>query len=267
MRKSAGFTLVELLVVISIIGMLVGLLLPAVQMARESARRMSCSNNLKNIGIAIHNFTDANRALPFGNDRLTGTEHAWSTRILPYIEQGPLFQQFDFQKPWNQPAQNVQASLINLSVYRCPSSVLDFAGKQDYGGIMGTTLTQLPLGDGPGEAFGCGAMIVSSARQRRMIKLGSITDGLSSTLCVAESVDRSPLAAGRWACGLNCFSQGEELAVHNGKGDMESQHPMGVPVAYVDGHVSFLSLYIDARTLGSMCTRNGGEVVAAGENE
>ena len=266
MKKSSGFTLVELLVVISIIGILVGLLLPAVQMARESSRRMSCSNNLKNIGIAIHNFADANRAMPLGSDRLTGTEHAWSTRILPYLEQGPLFQQFDFQKSWNQPGRNAPASLSNLSVYRCPSSVLEFDGKQDYGGVIGTTLIQLPLGDGPSEAFGCGAMVISSPSQRRMISLGSITDGLSSTICIAESVDRSPLAAGRWACGLNCFAQGEGLSLHNGQGDMESKHPMGVTTAYVDGHVAFLSLYIDEKTLGAMCTRNGGEVVNAGEN-
>ena len=169
--------------------------------------------------------------MPLGSDRLTGTEHAWSTRILPYLEQGPLFQQFDFKKTWNQPGQNAQASLSKLSVYRCPSAVLEFDGKQDYGGIIGTTLAQLPLGDGPSEAFGCGAMVVTSPSQRRMINLGSITDGLSSTICIAESVDRSPLAAGRWACGLNCFSQGEGLSVHNAQGDMESKHPMGVPIA------------------------------------
>jgi len=192
---------------------------------------MSCSNNLKNIGVAIHNFAAANNAMPLGSDRLTGTEHAWSTRILPYLEQGPLFQQFDFKKTWNQPGQNAQASLSKLSVYRCPSAVLEFDGKQDYGGIIGTTLAQLPLGDGPSEAFGCGAMVVTSPSQRRMINLGSITDGLSSTICIAESVDRSPLAAGRWACGLNCFSQGEGLSVHNAQGDMESKHPMGVPIA------------------------------------
>ncbi len=261
MKRVPGFTLVELLVVISIIGMLVGLLLPAVQMARESARRMSCSNNLKNIGIAIHNFADAHRAMPLGSDRMSGTEHAWSTRILPYLEQAALFQRFDFQKPWNQPGENAQASLSNLSVYRCPSSVLEFDGKQDYGGIIGTTLTLLPLGDGPSEAFGCGAMVISSPSQRRMLNLGAITDGLSSTICIAESVDRNPHASGRWACGLNCFSQGEILSVHNGQGDMESKHPMGVPVAYADGHVAFLSLYTDSKTVGGLCTRNGGEVI------
>lgn len=267
MKKNRGFTLVELLVVISIIGMLVGLLLPAVQMARESARRISCFNNLKNIGIAIHNFADANKAMPLGSDRLMGTEHAWSTRILPYVEQSQVYMQFDMKQPWNQPGQNAQAALNRLSVYRCPSSVLDFDGKQDYGGIIGTTLTQLPLGDGPSEAFGCGAMLITSPSQRRMINFGSFTDGLSTTLCVGESVDRSPVGAGRWASGLNCFSQGEELSVHNGQGDMESKHPMGVPTAYADGHVSLLSLYTDVKILGALCTRNGGEPIGAGENQ
>ena len=266
-KRVSGFTLVELLVVIAIIGTLVGLLLPAVQMARETARRASCYNNLKNIGIAIHNFADAHRAMPLGSDRLIGTEHAWSTRILPQLEQSHLFNQFDFKTAWDAPGKNQEASLVNLSIYRCPSAVEDFPGKQDYGGILGTTLTQLPLGSGPGQAFGCGAMVATSKSQPRTIKLAAITDGLSATICVGESVDRDSAGAGRWASGLNCFSQSEKLAIHNKLGDMESLHPGGVPVAFTDGHVSIMALSIDAKVLGSLCTRDGGEVVGSSELE
>lgn len=261
-RAVIGFTLVELLVVIAIIGLLVGLLLPAVQSARESARRSHCQNNLKNIGLAIHSFESAHKTIPVGSDSVTGREHAWSTFILPHLEQGSIHAQFDWKKPWNYPLVNEPASLHKLSVYRCPSALKDFAGKQDYGGIMGTTLINLPLGNGPNEAFGCGAMLVTSTAQRAALRMSSIIDGLSSTICIAESIDRHEQAAGRWACGLNCFSQGEALSNHNSQGDMESWHKAGVPVTFADGHVSLLSLYIDTQVLGSLCTRNGGETIS-----
>lgn len=266
-KRSSGFTLVELLVVISIIGILIGLLLPAVQMAREAARRAQCYSNMRNIGIAIHNFADAYRVMPVGSDRLSGTEHAWSTRILPYMEQSQVYQQVDLKKSWNMPGPNLQASLSSISIYRCPSGVSEFAGKQDYGGITGTALAHLPVGNGPHDAFGCGTLIETSKEQQRACTLASITDGLSLTLCVGEAADRNPNNSGRWACGRNCFVQSEPLSVHSKVGDMESQHPQGVPVVFADGHVTLLSLYMDTETLGAICTRNGNEVISGGDIE
>lgn len=265
MKRTAGFTLIELLVVLSIIGMLVGLLLPAVQMARESARRIQCSSNLKNIGIAIHNFADTYRVMPLGSERFNRTEQSWSTRILPYVEQSQVYQQIDFSRPWSAPGQNAAATMTNLSIYRCPSARMDFFGKQDYGGILGTTLSHFPLGDGPNETFGCGAMIATSTKQRRSISLAAISDGLSTTLCVGESVDRNAMAAGRWGCGLNCFSQTEQLSLRTKLGDMYSEHPSGVHGLYTDGHVALLSLYLDENVLGGICTRNGGEIFSSQE--
>src|SRR5262245_42755608 len=107
MRARAGFTLVELLVVIPIIGVLVALLLPAVQAARESARRTQCANNLKQIGLAMTNYHDTSKWFPPGsvwvNDTATDARNKGSflIRILPYIEQQTLYQCFDFNLPTN----------------------------------------------------------------------------------------------------------------------------------------------------------------------
>ena len=130
-----GFTLVELLVVIAIIGVMVGLLLPAVQAAREAARRMSCSNNLKQVGLAMHNYHDSFNRLPkpgyhnrdiIVNASSTSSSQGWTVGLLPYIEQTAFQDQFDFD--WVGGPRGFRASPNNLllgsqeiSTYRCPS--------------------------------------------------------------------------------------------------------------------------------------------------
>ncbi len=259
MLRSRAFTLVELLVVIAIIGVLVGLLLPAVQMARESARRVQCANNLKNVGLGLHNFSDAYRTLPAGSESLKGTFHAWSGRILPYLEQAPLFAQMDFGKRWDEPGANLDASRKRVPTYICPSTRLDFEGKQDYGGVNGTALLPLPGGSGPHEAFGCGTMIRTSKEQPHAVRLGDIIDGLSFTIAVAESVDRNEESSGRWACGANCFAPSETSIPTSDSGDLFSFHPNGAHGLFADGRVQFLSRTIEKTVLGAACSRNGGE--------
>ncbi|MCH2114741.1 MAG: DUF1559 domain-containing protein [Pirellulales bacterium] len=116
-----GFTLVELLVVIAIIGVLVALLLPAVQAAREAARRVTCVNHLKQIGLAIHNYHDATGKLPastgYPKTSNTGT---WATLILPYLEQQTLFDAFDFSRPVSSQSNRPAVTTV-IPVYICPS--------------------------------------------------------------------------------------------------------------------------------------------------
>ncbi|MEZ6135795.1 MAG: DUF1559 domain-containing protein [Pirellulaceae bacterium] len=256
-----GFTLVELLVVIAIIGILAGLLLPAVQMAREASRRASCLNNLRNTGIALHTFHDTYRRLPAGNDGLRGTLHAWSTHILPYQEQSVLYSRIDLNQPWNSPANEV-AAREPLAIYRCPSAIQEIPGKIDYGGISGTSLLPLPFGSGPYGAFGCGTLIVTGPEQPTAPSWAGVTDGLSTTLIVSESADRVPDASGYWACGHNCFAQNADRINLGDAGEMLSRHPQGVNALFADGHILFLNESIEVKVLGAICTRNGQEADA-----
>ena len=130
-KRGRGFTLVELLVVIAIIGVLVALLLPAIQSAREAARRTSCNNNLKNLGIAALNFHDSHKKLPTSN-RAAGVtnapRYAWATLMLPYFEEQNVFDLYDFKSNWskptaanNKPLPNAQLVATRLNVFECPS--------------------------------------------------------------------------------------------------------------------------------------------------
>ncbi len=189
-----GFTLVELLVVIAVIGILVGLLLPAVQAAREAARRMHCSNNLKQIGLAMHMHIDAKKGLPAnGNYVWKGaavtTQNAWSgmARILPYIEQENLFHGIDFSVGYNsQPS----ISSKRVATFMCPSELNDkgFGTDNVYGNkhwpinyVLNSGTWAVLTAKSAGMRMGDGAFGPNSTRRP-----ADFTDGLSNTFAVAE---------------------------------------------------------------------------------
>lgn len=254
-----AISLVELLVVIAIIGCIVGMSIPAVQRARESARLRQCSNNLKNIGLGLAGFQAAHKTFPAGSEGLNNTEQAWSSRILPFLEQLSISQQINYDLPWDAPGANAAAADNSLPLYVCPSSLTSFPGKQDYGGIIGTGLLPLPAGSGPRDAFGCGTLIVTGPAQPQPVRPAAITDGLSCTMAGGESVDRTDGKAGMWACGRNCFSQNEPSVVIDDIGSLFSWHPAGAQAWFCDGHVRVVKDGIASAVLGALCTRNGAE--------
>lgn len=185
MRRHAArraFTLVELLVVIAIIGILIALLLPAVQAAREAARRMQCTNNLKQIGLALHNYESSHKVLPPGY--ITSNTASTHTQILPYFEQSAAYDLFDFTVNINTHANNLAAREQKLTGLQCPSHpgspAFILAGTQCPNGC-GTTNYVQSLGNNANYATGDGPF------GRNMgAKFSALTDGLSNTGVFSE---------------------------------------------------------------------------------
>jgi prepilin-type N-terminal cleavage/methylation domain-containing protein/prepilin-type processing-associated H-X9-DG protein len=210
-----GFTLVELLVVIAIIGILVGLLLPAVQAAREAARRMSCGNNLKQIGLALHNYESAHKKFPIGyrddlptNAILFDGGWSWVAGVLPYLEQAPLYDRLDFRyHPYgtrgsvSDPAgNNHAAAAVLIPSFRCPSDIAPQTRSfnvNDPGGVNNIAVSSYAgcLGAFDGEACvptGATHAARRGARNNGLLVVnavnshGSITDGTSNVIAAGE---------------------------------------------------------------------------------
>lgn len=278
---SYGFTLVELLVVITIIGILIALLLPAVQAAREAARRMQCCNNLKQMGLALHLYHESVGLFPPDYDGW-----AWSARILPFVEDATIAASLDYSGHYgNNVLPNTQLIKTILPFYQCPSAP-PVKCTTCCGGIPGdedvaetnyaAIVTDIYPTELPGYAYttkGSGCMYIGSR-----VRFADITDGSSQTLLVGERIpfpgkDAWKATAGNNYCASGVCELGDNWAgvahittfygINQASGmeylasGVESAHAGIAQFAFADGHVSSLSESISQAVLRSLTTRNG----------
>ncbi|WDQ17851.1 DUF1559 domain-containing protein [Rhodopirellula sp. P2] len=221
-----GFALVGVLVCG---GILVGLMLPAVEAAREAARRMSCSNNMKQIGLALHNYHAAYNQLPpaYTVDKDGNKLHSWRVAILPFMEQQALYQQIDLSKPWDAP-ENAGVASTAVSAYACPSKK---------GDPLMTTYVAVVDPSGMFE----GAIPTT---------FGQATDGLSNTILLVETEHQNEV---HWMSpediDLQTLLARSEDDSHQGGGHM----------FFGDGAVKFITNSIEVGLLEALATKDGGE--------
>jgi prepilin-type N-terminal cleavage/methylation domain-containing protein/prepilin-type processing-associated H-X9-DG protein len=188
-----GFTLIELLVVIAIIAVLIALLLPAVQAARESARRMQCTNNLKQIGLALHGYVEGKGVLPFGQGpEPANSWNGWSTltMLLPYLEQRPLFDALNFQIPDGSApgtAANTTGQRVAIGSFACPSDVDRLSAPEGHNSYTGCSGSTPGMNDGITTGV-FGGMSGPGPYAPTTVGLEAITDGTSQTAAFSERV-------------------------------------------------------------------------------
>jgi type II secretory pathway pseudopilin PulG len=237
--RSGRFSLVELLVSIVVIGVLIALLLPAVESARPAARRSQCMNNLKQISYALHNYHDRYGCFPpaYVADKDGRPMHSWRVLILPFMEQKGLYDQYRFDEPWDGPNNRKLAATV-IQAYRCPSDESGSPTDTNYVAVIG------PETAWPGT---------------RCIQMGDIGDGLSNTLLLAE-VHKSGI---HWMepRDLHVLQMAPGINPKAGQG-ISSAHPGGAQVALADGSTWFLSESIAPATLRKLLTIRGGESLA-----
>ncbi len=261
-RRSRAFSLVELLVVIALIAVLLGLLLPAVQKVREAANRTQCTNNLHQIGLALHHYHDVYQTFPPGGIEWRGSDPskrqlAWSAFILPYLDQETVYRKLDLNTPFDSP-ENAEGAATILPVYLCPStprSEYRFQGRglTDYGGIFGQAL------------FGQNYPPNGTMLFDLPIRVAMITDGTAHTVMIAEDTQRAEDTRsndGQWINAMNLF----DVAAPINQGpildpDIHSDHPGGANGLFADGSVHFLRETMALPVLAAIVTRAGGEAV------
>jgi len=194
--KRSGFTLIELLVVIAIIAILVALLLPAVQQAREAARRAQCKNHLKQIGIAVHNYDDTFRSVPPSQvgPNPGDPDHNWLTLILPQMDQATIYANYDFNVPWDEPVNQIAIN-SRIPSLNCPSTPRSI-DIDDLGGGLSAAVHDYATPNSYSVDF-VNLGLVPDVGQRLgilypfyMTSLHQVTDGLSNTLLCVEDAGR-----------------------------------------------------------------------------
>jgi prepilin-type N-terminal cleavage/methylation domain-containing protein/prepilin-type processing-associated H-X9-DG protein len=295
-KPRPAFTLIELLVVIAIIGVLIALLLPAVQKVREAAHRSKCLNNLKQIGLGMHNYHDSYNVLPYARSGGRPQDNSWAVLILPYIEQGPLYTLFATPVPNGSGGtyamnpdsglndldrsqfQATDALAAQLPIFLCPSrrgpgpeamstdggpTYLDGQGAcGDYGVISGD------------DSYNTGAFHIND-QYALGIRFAEITDGLSNTLLAGEkhvpvgSFGVVPndyiIYAAKDASTVGRLAGPKyPLAVSNTdpyNDQFGSWHPAIVQFVFCDGHVQGLKTSIPGNVLGLLANRGDGQVI------
>lgn len=289
-RPQKAFTLVELLVVIAIIGILVALLLPAVQAAREAARRMSCNNNMKQIALALHNYHDTYQALPMGWIGLASPNGpvlsegepgwGWAAHVLPFIEQNTVTDIVRDTLPIMDPL-NQLARDTHLPIYRCPSdansrqffdledgggAVLATVPTANYVGMFGTRELEDCEGLPPGvQCRGDGPFFHNSSTRFR-----DFIDGTSNTLLIGERY--SKFGESTWLGAVpgadESFARILAIADHAPNApsghldDPGSYHPAGTNFAFADGSVHIIVATIDLNVYYALATMQGGEAAS-----
>jgi len=287
-----AFTLIELLVVIAIIAVLIALLLPAVQQAREAARRSTCKNSLKQIGLALHNYHETFSTLPPG--WVDANQFGWSAHILPQMDQASLYGKMNFNQSWTIDTTNPQTI---LAIYRCPSDV-------GLSAVRGTTLNGIPTTNAgrsnyPGVS---GSLLLGSSMDPTSVNGGTFavnskhnfrdfSDGLTNAILVGErrssggptaGVNANPGLDTIWIGVIGVIGAGSQTGqalvigdcnsgnVLNYKGIAASltqntcfgsQHTGGAQFLLGDGSVRFLSENVDAMTYMRLSTINDGVVI------
>lgn len=285
--QRAGFTLVELLVVIAISGMLVALLLPAVQAARESARRTSCTANLKQIGVAMLSFESSQKKLPprgWGSPKC-----GWITFLLPYFEQQQYADMYDWSEDWWGP-HNVALANERLSIFECPSNPSDrhWEGVYQEANVEMNAVDYAANGGIAPTLFELGWLAENQVRngvfmRDQQLRLGQVTDGTSHTIAVVECAGR-PMRydAGRpteelgvtrkgvWTDNNHVEARGHSYDGRTWPGPcvvncsnydgLYGFHPGGAHVLMLDGSVQHLTQDLDNFVFYAMYTPNCGEL-------
>jgi prepilin-type N-terminal cleavage/methylation domain-containing protein/prepilin-type processing-associated H-X9-DG protein len=293
-----AFTLIELLVVIAIIGVLTSLLLPAVQAAREASRRMSCSNRLRQVALAVHNYEAAFSVMPPGSYHTAPHEFSWgmAAYLLPFLEEAAAFESIDFSNPHcgdhirslqdrgaNDPSSQPITTLLcpsdfmsERSLLSGPNGPLPFSGDcgllfpANYLGMAGSNDPNIT-----GSYGGCGGMLDGNGMMysRSFRRFRDVLDGTSNTMLVGERAIPHDLGWGWPMCGghecehyvsstlglLQGNHNPSEYFIH--VQHFWSWHPGGCHISMVDGSVKFLTYSVDYHTYLDLSTRGGKEVI------
>lgn len=294
--QKSGFTLVELLVVIAIIGVLVALLLPAVQAARESARRTQCNNNMKQLGLGLHNYHDSLGVLPpgaFWFGASTANRGSILVHLLPYIEQQPLYSQFTFsQPPENESVSGVLLASTIIKPYVCPSddntTLLGGRAIANYAASIGPTAHISSSACDCSNSWNTYSLAPYASptnfagpftRYATPTRMAEVTDGLSNTIFFGE-VRRgcSNHNNGGWAgsnngngltstlipinynsCDPNAANPCNRPCNWTTELGFRSRHPNGANFLFGDGSVHFLSQSIDHWNYNYLGCKNDGK--------